>query len=108
MELALSLGDASKPSFPNFLEKPQKRVKDLGFCMALGQAMTTTPLRHQSQNHGGEGEGEGKGDEKEEKERRVSLDRPVQLDLLPFSPVPRPQQPSTSQPRLPWITDNCM
>ena len=36
-------------------------------------------------------------------DKRVSSDPPLQLDLLPFSPVPR-TQPS-SHLRFPWLTD---
>ncbi|KAE8661222.1 Homeobox-leucine zipper protein HAT14 [Hibiscus syriacus] len=36
---------------------------------------------------------------KGEDEKKVSSDPPLQLDLLPFSPVPRPQL------RLPWLAD---
>ncbi|MBA0871844.1 hypothetical protein Goshw_000371 [Gossypium schwendimanii] len=94
MELALSLGDPSKP-FP-FLDKTAKlSSKDLGFCMGLGNGF-------KSQGNGDdafEGKISTDGDEK-----RVSSDPPLQLDLLPFSPVPRPQ--SSSQLRLPWLTDN--
>ncbi|KAA8518285.1 hypothetical protein F0562_015832 [Nyssa sinensis] len=80
MELALSLGDTPKPF--TFLDKIQKRFdKDLRFCMALGPVI------------------------RDENDRRRSsiLDPPVQLDLLPFSPVPR-NQPS-SQLRFPWLTE---
>ena len=87
MELALSLGDASKPF--TFLDKTQKMVvnKDAGFCMGLGTGLII-----------------GKVPEKGEDDRRVSSDPPVQLDLLPFSPVPR-HHPS-SQLRFPWLVDN--
>ncbi|KAF5750653.1 Homeobox-leucine zipper protein [Tripterygium wilfordii] len=72
MELALSLGDASKPL--TFIDKNPKMstTKDLGFCMGLGTGSPATEV-------------------------------PVQLDLLPFSPVPRPNPPS--QLRFPWIAD---
>ncbi|KAG4183745.1 hypothetical protein ERO13_A09G128700v2 [Gossypium hirsutum] len=92
MELALSLGDPSK-SF-SFLDKtPKLSSKDLGFCMGL---------RLQEKVDAFEGEAAtGDGDYK-----RVSSDPPHQLDLLPFSPVPR-VQPS-SQLRFPWLTDNVM
>ncbi|KAI9154076.1 hypothetical protein LWI28_020620 [Acer negundo] len=35
---------------------------------------------------------------------RVSSDPPVQLDLLPFSPVPRPHHQSSTHLRFPWLT----
>lgn len=38
-------------------------------------------------------------------ERRVSSDPPLQLDLLPFSPVPRGHQ-APSRIHFPWLTDN--
>lgn len=90
MELALSLGDPSK-SF-SFLDKtPKLTSKDLGFCMGL---------RLQEKVDAFEGEAAtGDGDYK-----WVSSDPPHQLDLLPFSPVPR-VQPS-SELRFTWLTDN--
>ncbi|XP_057983274.1 homeobox-leucine zipper protein HOX11 [Malania oleifera] len=92
MELALSLGDASKPF--SFLEKPQNMAdKDLGFCMGLGPG--ANERRRQNENFEGE---------RDEDERRVSSDPPVQLDLLPFSPVPR--NPPPSQLSFPWLPDH--
>ena len=96
MELALSLGDPSKPF--SFLDKtPKLSSKDLGFCMGLGNGFG-------SQEKGDAFEGESRGASKDGDDKRVSSDLPLQLDLLPFSPVPR-TQPS-SQLRLPWLTDN--
>ncbi|GLT96206.1 hypothetical protein SLE2022_138490 [Rubroshorea leprosula] len=92
MELALSLGDSSKPF--SFLDKtPKLSGKDLGFCMAVGGGRSSrSPEKEEEPTPGGDGG-----------ERRGSSDPPVQLDLLPFSPVPRRQ---TSQLRFPWLTDN--
>ncbi|KAE8697792.1 Homeobox-leucine zipper protein HAT14 [Hibiscus syriacus] len=76
MELALSLGDSSKP-FP-FLEKtPKLSTSDLGYCK----------------------EAHRDGDD----DKRVSSDPPLQLHLLPSSPLPRTPP---SQLRLPWLNDN--
>ncbi|XP_031258773.1 homeobox-leucine zipper protein HOX11-like [Pistacia vera] len=85
MELALSLGDASK-QFSSFLDKSGAKIssKDLGFCMGLKI----------------------KGDHEDEDHHDHDL--PLQLDLLPFSPVPRTHhhnQPP-SQLRFPWQTEN--
>ncbi|GKV34531.1 hypothetical protein SLEP1_g42900 [Rubroshorea leprosula] len=92
MELALSLGDSSKPF--SFLDKtPKLSGKDLGFCMAVGGGRSSrSPEKEEEPTPGRDGG-----------ERRGSSDPPVQLDLLPFSPVPRRQ---TSQLRFPWLTDN--
>ncbi|KAK8554141.1 hypothetical protein V6N13_073056 [Hibiscus sabdariffa] len=80
MELALSLGDPSK-SF-SFLDKtPNLSSKDLGFCMGLGNG---------ARRDGGN--------------KWLSSDPPLQLDLLPFSPVPRLHLSSSL--RAPWLTDN--
>lgn len=78
MELALSLGDTSKP-FSSKLSS-----KDLGFCMGLSGSSFN-----------------GKSEEKSASDHHPP---PIQLDLLPFSPVPRAHhhQPS-SQLRLPWL-----
>ncbi|XVE75737.1 hypothetical protein DITRI_Ditri12bG0116800 [Diplodiscus trichospermus] len=97
MELALSLGDPSKPF--SFLDKnPNLSSKDLGFCMGLGNGF-------RSQEKGDSFEGGNRGEtSKGGDDKRVSSDPPLQLDLLPFSPVPR-TQPS-SQLRFPWLTDN--
>ncbi|XVE96128.1 hypothetical protein REPUB_Repub02eG0194700 [Reevesia pubescens] len=95
MELALSLGDPSKPF--SFLDKtPKLSSKDIGFPMGLGNG-----FRSQEKKDAFEGEASKDGDDK-----RVSSDPPLQLDLLPFSPVPR-SQPS-SQLRFPWLSDNLM
>lgn len=84
MELALSLGSASK-QFSSFLDKSGAKIspKDLGFCMALKI----------------------KGDH-EDDDHQQDHDLPVQLDLLPFSPVPRTIHHHPSQLCLPWLTEN--
>ncbi|KAG4991208.1 hypothetical protein AAZX31_09G101300 [Glycine max] len=88
MELALSLGDTSK-SF-TFLDKavtlpPNKDPP--GFCLAPSFA------EKRSDSERGTASG--------------SSDPPVQLDLLPFSPVLRPQQHPPSHLRIPWLTQAC-
>lgn len=94
MELALSLGDTPKPF--SFLDKPQKMVsssgggRDLGFCMGMGKGSTATTAAADTDN--------------QEEERRGSSDPPVQLDLLPFSPVPRSQ--NAPQLSFSWLTQN--
>lgn len=104
MELALSLGDAPKPF--TFLDKTTKISNNgLGFCMGVGSGFrgrsdekidirVIGDRRDQLMIRGDEG-----GD------KRIPSDPPVQLDLLPFSPVPRNQPPALL--RLPWLTDNC-
>ncbi|XWS59268.1 hypothetical protein CRYUN_Cryun08bG0106800 [Craigia yunnanensis] len=96
MELALSLGYPSKPF--SFLDKtPKLSSKDLGFCMGLGNGF-------RSQEKGDAFEGESRREaSRDGDDKRVSSDPPLQLDLLPFSPVPR-TQPS-SHLRFPWLTD---
>ncbi|KAL3632406.1 Homeobox-leucine zipper protein [Castilleja foliolosa] len=83
MELALSLGDTPKPF--SFLEKSQNiSGKDLGFCMAAGE----NNVRYK--------EPAGLSDS--------SSDPPVQLDLLPFSPVHK-TQPSSNKFHFTWLND---
>lgn len=97
MELALSLGDASKPFL--FLDKaPKMGSKDLGFCMGLGGAFSARSDESRESIH------EGDHDQDERRRRRVSSDPPVQLNLLPSAPVPRSH--ASSQLRFPWLTDN--
>lgn len=102
MELALSLGDAPKPF--TFLDKTPKVVsnKDLGFCMGLGSGSGGSS---DDKTVSREGDGRREVIRDEGGERRVSSDPPVQLELLPFSPVPRSHPPT--QLRFPWLTDNC-
>ncbi|XAR68610.1 hypothetical protein NMG60_11003797 [Bertholletia excelsa] len=85
MELALSLGDSAKPF--TFLDPEKKNTvdKDLGFCTGLGPLVDKKPPISEEERSGS------------------SSDPPVQLDLLPLSPVQRNQPPS--QRRLPWLTE---
>ncbi|XP_075507720.1 homeobox-leucine zipper protein HAT14-like [Primulina tabacum] len=86
MELSLSLGDTPKPF--SFVEKSNDGVvgeDQLGFCMAVGKLGAS-----EAEN------GKGKKDF-----------QPVQLDLMPFSPVPR-SQPSVALTKFPfpWLTQS--
>ncbi|KAF5474035.1 hypothetical protein F2P56_005976 [Juglans regia] len=101
MELALSLGDAPKPFA--FLDKTTKMSNSgttLGFCMGVGSGFSgRSDEKRDTREIGDRREvirGEG--------DKKISSDPPVQLDLLPFSPVPRSQPPA--QLRFPWLTDN--
>ncbi|XP_059645542.1 homeobox-leucine zipper protein HOX11-like [Cornus florida] len=106
MELGLSLGDASKPF--GFLSKDHTEIKSsnnnntLGFCMALGitssngrQEQEREKTHHHHHHHQSERNGT---------DQTVSVDPPVQLNLLPLSPVPR-HSPSYHQ-SFPWPSDN--
>lgn len=78
MELALSLGDT--PKLPiSFLDKPTKDPLPSFFSTQQGKAS---------------------------EEKRGSSDPPIQLDLLPFSPVLRSPHPSSHLP-IPWLTQPC-
>ncbi|KAL8463826.1 hypothetical protein ACS0TY_033682 [Phlomoides rotata] len=80
MELGLSLGDTPKPF--SFLENSQKILgKDLGFCM--GVAKLTSDDAKTKGTHG-----------------LNRSDPPVQLDLLPFSPV----NPTQNKFPFSWLT----
>ncbi|GER25928.1 homeobox-leucine zipper protein family [Striga asiatica] len=83
MELALSLGDAPKPF--SFIEKSQQILgKDLGFCMATDEDAGKAKSIGRDYKEPGFSDG-------------CSSDpAPVQLDLLPFSPVHKTQQPSNN------------
>lgn len=74
MELALSLGDT--PNLPfSFLDKPNKDPLPSFFSTQQG---------------------------KTSEEKRGSSDPPIQLDLLPFTPVLR-----SPHPPIPWLTQPC-
>ncbi|KAG8371839.1 hypothetical protein BUALT_Bualt12G0004800 [Buddleja alternifolia] len=90
MELALSLGDTRKPF--KFHEKSQKIIgKELGFCMAVGKV----------NNGDGDNNNNNNGRNKETG-FSSSSDPPVQLDLLPFSPVHK-NPPSSNKFPFPWL-----
>lgn len=91
MELALSLGDTPKPF--SFLDKPTNlATKDPpGLCIARGGPSF--------------GAGKALEEKRDDDGRRGSSDPPLQLDLLPFTPVPR-SHPS-SQLRIPWLSEAC-
>ncbi|KAL8041592.1 hypothetical protein ABFX02_10G175000 [Erythranthe guttata] len=100
MELALSLGHQTPKPNISFLEKKSQKIvgDDLGFCMAVG---TTT---------GNDGAGRRKqtGFSDGQIRRRTSSSDspPVQLDLLPFSPVNYRTQPSSNKLSFPWLNQN--
>jgi hypothetical protein len=79
MELALSLGDTPKLPF-SFLDKPTKDPLPNLFLTQQGKTL--------------------------ELEKTGSLDPPIQLDLLPFSPVLRSHHSSSHLP-IPWLTQPC-
>ncbi|PIN07815.1 Transcription factor HEX [Handroanthus impetiginosus] len=101
MELALSLGDTDKPKSFSFLDHRQQKIlgTDLGFCMALDKVCS----------HGENLNGINKETGLSEDQRRTasSSDPPVQLDLLPFSPVHRSHEPNKF-PSFPWRNDYSM
>lgn len=97
MDLALSLGETPKPL--KFLEKAQKKKESIGFCMALEGPEHIIKGNSRSEILVGE---------EEEEEKSGSSDPPVQLDLLPSSPVQHNIQPiSQSHLPFPWLTANC-
>ncbi|KAB2631463.1 homeobox-leucine zipper protein HOX11-like [Pyrus ussuriensis x Pyrus communis] len=99
MELALSLGDASKPFL--FLDKAPKMGgnMDIGFCMGLGTAAFSAARSDESSR-----KSTYEVYDQEERRSRISSDPPLQLNLLPSAPVPRSHV--SSQLRFPWLTDN--
>ncbi|GAB2266895.1 homeobox-leucine zipper protein [Dionaea muscipula] len=100
MELALSLGDTSKPL--SFLEKKQSttRKRDInGFCMSLALSGSRESQDTNSRSSS------------REEDPPAAEIPPLQLDLLPFSPVPLgalalPPPPPPLQPRFPWLCEN--
>ncbi|KAJ0809160.1 putative transcription factor homeobox-WOX family [Helianthus annuus] len=105
MELALSLGDTPKPFslLDHHTRSTQQKMQDLGFCMGLGNPKNM--MREKP----------------DEKIITSSTDQspppppppsspsppPLQLDLLPFTPVLRsPPQPSSTHRSFPWLSRN--
>jgi len=100
MELGLSLGDAATASKPfGFMEKSTKLTNkaSLGFCMGLSIGQNHTPQEDEDKEK--HGNNDHKSDNTNttttaEANKRKSLtvdttDSPIQLDLLPNTPVPR-------------------
>ncbi|KAL6522387.1 homeobox-leucine zipper protein [Orobanche minor] len=95
MELGLSLGDPPKPF--SFLEKSQKTLaKDLGFCMALDNG---------DKNDGNYKEPDFSDDRRHPIRDSSSDPPPVQLDLLPFSPVHKSHPSSNKFPFACWLNE---
>ncbi|KAH7544811.1 homeobox-leucine zipper protein HOX11 [Ziziphus jujuba] len=108
MELGLSLGEAPKPF--GFLEKPRDQVinnsnnnnnKGSGFCMALSIGPCSSTGKENDQNQADE-----QGKERQHQRDDAEVENgpsvstgspPVQLDLLPRTPVPRSHG-------FPWIS----
>ncbi|XP_068663500.1 homeobox-leucine zipper protein HOX11-like [Aristolochia californica] len=96
MELGLSLGEAPK-AFA-FMDRSATGSKGLGFCIGLGVGLG----RREEDAERRCGEERDCGDDGE-KEGRGSVERPVQLELLPLAPVPRQPPP---QMGLAWQGDH--
>ncbi|KAF3449984.1 hypothetical protein FNV43_RR06063 [Rhamnella rubrinervis] len=111
MELGLSLGEAPKPF--GFLEKPRDQVvnhsnkKGAGFCMALSIGPSSisggendqnqADHERQAQKQQQRGDDDDGDDADVENDQSASTAPPVQLDLLPRTPVPRTHG-------FPWIS----
>ncbi|KAL8142892.1 hypothetical protein V2J09_015924 [Rumex salicifolius] len=126
MELALSLGDPSKPF--SFLEKKQNKSGEStaaaatanfgSTCMGLGLDLggrSANQAKRERRRDELDDDGDDEKEEEEEEEEEEdegekhgatssssSDHHPLQLELLPFSPVPRPHQ-IPSQIRFPWL-----
>ncbi|XP_028075617.1 homeobox-leucine zipper protein HOX11-like [Camellia sinensis] len=113
MELGLSLGDPSRPF--GFLAKDREvkttntsRNGGVGFCMGLG-INNSNGKQEQEEREKASGKGEEESEETLKRSRRngddhqrLSIDPPLQLDLLPRSPVPR----NTTHQGVSWPSDN--
>lgn len=113
MELGLSLGDPSRPF--GFLAKDREvkttstsRNGGVGFCMGLG-INNSNGKQEQEEREKASGNGEEESEETLRRSRRnggdhqrLSVDPPLQLDLLPRSPVPR----NTTHQGVSWPSDN--
>ncbi|GAA0150174.1 hypothetical protein LIER_09174 [Lithospermum erythrorhizon] len=94
MELGLTLGNVRQSNSSSSTNTNKNNGNNnLSFCMALGVGFASDNLKNCQENGDHLSEEDGGGDE----EQRASLETPLQLNLLPFDPVPRPT---------PWSSDN--
>lgn len=98
MELALSLGNRGGGVVVE--------NNSVGFCMGLTSSSSNKSTAEKEDENM-------KDDDHHHEERRDNVGSssssdpsPLQLDLLPFSPLPRSTQPPPPL-RFPWLTDNC-
>ncbi|XP_071721125.1 homeobox-leucine zipper protein HAT14-like [Rutidosis leptorrhynchoides] len=109
MELALSLGDTPKPFslLEHHNKSQQQNIKNLGFCMALGNLEKDHMNFKNTMSQ--------KDDDEIDLHRKSSSSSdpsspptqpPLQLDLLPFSPVLRSPPPPPSHRPFPWLLKN--
>ena len=107
MELGLSLGDAGTASKPfGFMEKSSKLTSktNLGFCMGLSIGPDHTPQeddqdeeKHSNSDHKSDNTNTAAAAAEANKRKSMAedtTDSPIQLDLLPNTPVPRNQNHS--------------
>ncbi|KAL8213796.1 hypothetical protein R6Q57_003245 [Mikania cordata] len=116
MELALSLGDTPKPFslLDHHTRSQQQKMKDLGFCMGLGSSRNLEDHFHIKNMIDDDDDDDihRKIDEKvvsssSSEPSSPSPTPPLQLDLLPFSPVlksPAPP-PSSSHRSFLWLSE---
>lgn len=127
MELGLSLGETAKPAALGFMDRADHQ-KDLGFCMGLSIGSTTTtspppspPQQHQEDQRHEDGDDQADDDDDSidqndttapKKARRSTISEalygtdhhePVQLDLLPNTPV-LPFDPSSANGKTQMIS----
>ncbi|GKC31578.1 homeobox-leucine zipper protein HOX11 [Tanacetum coccineum] len=118
MELALSLGDSPKPfslldHHTNISQsQQQQKMKDLGFCMGLGNKTNLQDLHFNNMSSSKDKTNDIDADTcrklDESKSSSSSSDPsppPLQLDLLPFTPVLRSPPQSTGL-SFPWLSKN--
>ena len=101
MELALSLGNSGVVS------------NSVGFCMGSLSSLSAVTRSTVEKLEGDNDENSMKNDDHDHDDRKENVisclssdPSPLQLDLLPFSPVPRSTQPPPPL-RFPWLADNC-
>lgn len=117
MELALSLGDTPKPfslldhhTNISQSQQQQQKMKDLGFCMGLGNKTNIQDLHFNTNMSSSKDKTDDDTYKKlnESKSSSSSSDPsppPLQLDLLPFTPVLRSPPQSTGL-SFPWFSKN--
>lgn len=102
----MSLGDTPKPFslLDHHKRSQQQKMKDLGFCMGLGGTRNLEDLNMRREKD--DENGHRKTSSSSSSPPPPPPSPPLQLDLLPFTPVLRSPPPPPSHRCFPWMSKN--